>query len=67
MGRPIGDETVAFEGRIEFSTEKAILIDRTIGEQIWVPRRQIVSMEEIDGDGNREFVVTEWFAKKEGL
>lgn len=49
-----------FEGRIEASTAKAILVEPTVGTQVWVPRSQIVSQEEID-EGLYVFVVTGWW------
>lgn len=65
MGYREGDETYSFEGKIEFSTQKAHLVIPTIGSQVWVPKSQLVSMSDPDGDGNRNFVVTEWWYKKQ--
>jgi len=69
MGYRAGDETYEFEGKIEHTTAKAYLVVPTMGpSQIWLPKSQCVSMGEADIDGNRTFVVTEWWAKKqEGL
>jgi len=68
MGYREGDETVSFEGKIEHATAKAYLVEPTIGEKVWVPKSQCVSMSEPDGEGNRMFTVTEWwFGKQKGL
>lgn len=68
MGYRAGDETYEFEGKVEFVSAKARLVVPTMGPaQVWVPKSQTVSMGEPDGDGNRIFVVTEWWWKKSGL
>lgn len=66
MGYREGDETVSFEGKIEFTTAKAYLVIPTMGPaQVWVPKSQVVSMSDVDGDGNRVFTVTEWWHSKQ--
>ena len=67
MGFRNGDETVVFEGKIEHTTPKAYLINGTLGGEYWVPKSQLVQMGDPDVDGNREFTVTEWWAKRNGL
>lgn len=68
MGFRGGDETVELEGKIEVTTAKAYLIIPTMGPaEVWLPKSQVVSMSDPDIDGNRNFVVTEWIAKKNGL
>lgn len=63
-----GDETVEFEARVEHSTGKARLLHPTMGpKEVWCPKSQTVSMGEADVDGNRTFVVTEWWAKRAGI
>lgn len=63
----IGDETVAVEGKIIFSTPKAYLVEMTLGGEYWLPKSQLVAMSDPDIDGNREFIITEWIAEKNGL
>jgi hypothetical protein len=63
----IGDEMVAFEGKVEVTTAKARLIETVFGAQVWLPKSQTISVGEKDVDGNQEFTVTEWWAKKNGL
>lgn len=62
-----GDETTVFEGKIEHKTQKAYLVNSTLGDTYWVPLSQIVHKGEPDVDGNVEFTVTEWWAKKNGV
>jgi hypothetical protein len=64
-----GDPTHEFEGKVEVTTPKAHLVVPTMGPaQFWVPKSQIVSMGEADGEGNRMFTVTSWWwNKQEGL
>lgn len=62
-----GDELVTIEGRIETTTAKAVLIDLTNGEQVWMPKSQIHSQTKISDDGLHEFEITEWIAKKNNL
>lgn len=48
-------------------TEKAVLcvID---GEEKWIPKSQISDDSDVYGKGHEgDLIVTEWFAKKEGL
>lgn len=61
-----GDPTMELEARIEVTTAKAYLIEPTMGtkQQVWLPKSQVVSMSEPDGNGNRQFVVTEWWYGK---
>lgn len=61
------DAVHALEGQIEVSTAKAVLVNWTLGGQSWVPKSQIKSQSDPDGDGNIIFQITDWFAKKEGL
>lgn len=63
----IGDEQSTFEGKIEHTTAKAYLVEATLGGKYWVPKSQIISMGEPDVDGNREFIVTTWWAEKNGF
>lgn len=63
-----GDEQYEFEGRIEFSTAKAHLVEPTIGKQVWVPKSQITEMIKVE-DGEHPlyiFRVTAWWWKKNG-
>jgi hypothetical protein len=53
------DET--FEARIEYTTAKAHLVELTLGGKYWLPKSQIVHMDEPDIDGNRVFQVTGWW------
>lgn len=62
-----GDETVAIEGKVMHQTPKAYLIEATLGGEYWLPKSQIVSMSDPDIDGNREIVITDWIAGKNGL
>ena len=66
MGYRNGDETVAIEGKIEMTTAKAYLVSLTLGGEAWVPKSQVVNVEEPDIDGNRTFIVTQWIAEKNG-
>lgn len=66
MGYRNGDETVAFEAKVEHATAKAYLIEMTLGGQFWLPKSQVVDMGEPDIDGNRDFTVTLWIAEKNG-
>jgi hypothetical protein len=66
MGYRNGDETVAIEAKVEHATAKAYLIELTLGGQAWLPKSQVVSMGEPDIDGNRDIIVTEWIAEKNG-
>lgn len=67
MGYRNGDETVAVEGKIEMTTAKAYLVHFTLGGECWLPKSQVVSMEEPDMDGNRNIIITQWIAEKNGL
>ena len=64
-----GDPTVEFEGQIETTTAKAMLIIPTMGikEQVWLPKSQMVGMTEPDENGNRTFTVTQWWYDKAEL
>lgn len=66
MGRGYKDEEedFQFEGRVEHSTGKAILVDPTVGTQVWVPRSQITSQESVSDDGVFVFRVTAWWYHK---
>lgn len=67
MGYRTGDETEEFEGQLEHTTAKAYLVLPTMGpEQVWLPKSQVVEMEKLKGDMYR-FVVTRWWAGKNGL
>lgn len=57
--RSNGTET--FEAKIEFTSAKAHLVEFTLGGRYWVPKSQIEWMGEADIDGNREFVVSDWW------
>lgn len=61
MGYRNGDETYSFEGKVEYVSAKARLVELTLGGKYWLPKSQTVSMGDPDIDGNREFVVTEWW------
>lgn len=62
------DEAVVIDARVEHTTAKARLIElETDGRQIWLPKSQTLYMGEADMDGNREFHITEWIAKQNGL
>lgn len=61
MGR--NDEDFQFEGRIEASTPKAHLVEPTVGQQVWVPKSQILRKEEVD-EGLFVFVVSGWWYNK---
>ena len=61
-----GDPTYDFEGKVEHTTAKALLVLPTMGpEQVWVPKSQLVAMTDPDGNGNRVFTVTEWWWSKQ--
>ena len=64
-----GDPTVELEARVEVTTAKAYLIEPVMGakREVWLPKSQVVSMGEADPDGNRTFVVTEWWYNKAEL
>jgi hypothetical protein len=64
-----GDPTVELEARVEVTTAKAYLIEPVMGtkREVWLPKSQVVSMGEADPDGNRQFVVTEWWYQKAEL
>lgn len=61
-----GDPTKELEARVEVTTAKAYLIEPTMGmkREVWLPKSQVVSMGEPDEDGNRPFVVTQWWYDK---
>lgn len=66
MGYRNGDETAEIEGRIEHTTAKAYLVFPTMGpEQVWLPKSQVVEMEPVGKELHR-FVVTAWWANKNG-
>ena len=58
-----GDPTKELEARIEVTTAKACLIEPVMGtkREVWLPKSQVVSVGEPNEDGNRQFVVTEWW------
>ena len=62
----IGDETYEWEGRIEFQTAKARLVQSTIGAKVWVPKGQTFDLIRIgtDDDGPFLFHTSEWWTKK---
>jgi plasmid maintenance system antidote protein VapI len=64
-----GDPTVELEARIEVTTAKAYLIEPVMGmkKEVWLPKSQTVSMSDADENGNRTFVVTEWWHNKAEL
>lgn len=64
-----GDPTVELEARIEVTTAKAYLIEPVMGakREVWLPKSQVVSVGDANEDGNRLFVVTEWWYKKAEL
>ena len=64
-----GDPTVELEARVEVTTAKAYLIEPVMGtkREVWLPKSQVVSMGEADPDGNRTFVVTDWWYQKAEL
>lgn len=55
------DVTHEFEAKIEHTTAKAHLVEMTLGGKYWVPKSQIVRMEDPDIDGNRQFEVSDWW------
>ncbi len=59
---------VTFEGRVEVTTAKARLVFLTYPppEQVWLPKSQTVSMEEV-GENTYIFTVTGWWAAKNGI
>lgn len=67
MGYRSGDETVEFEGKVQHTTAKAWLVEMTLGGEVWVPKSQCVDKSDPDMDGNSIFVVTGWWAGKNGL
>jgi hypothetical protein len=64
-----GDPTVEIEAAIETATAKAYLIHPTMGskKEVWLPKSQVVQMDEPDENGNRVFTVTEWWFGVSGL
>jgi hypothetical protein len=64
-----GDPTVELEAKVEVTTAKAYLIHPTMGpkEEVWLPKSQTVAMGEPDEHGNRQFVVTQWWARQAGV
>lgn len=61
-----GDPTVMLEARIEHTSAKAYLIEPVLGKvkQVWLPKSQVIQMDEPNEDGNRMFTVTEWWFNK---
>lgn len=48
-------------------SEKALLCE-IYGEEIWVPKSQILEESDVASEGDVGFLhITEWFADKEGL
>lgn len=58
------EKEFTFEGKVEHTSEKAYLVEFTLGGRYWVPKSQVLRMEEPDIDGNREFIVKEWWWNK---
>lgn len=56
-----GDPTETFEGKILWRSAKSYLVELTLGGKYFVPKSQIVEMEDPDIDGNIQFEVTEWW------
>jgi len=63
MVRREPEEDFEFEGRIQVTTGKAYLVDPTMGEEVWVPKSQVVNMEEV-AKGLFVFRVTGWWYNK---
>lgn len=64
-----GDPTVELEARVEHTTEKAYLIEPTMGskEKVWLPKSQIAEFGDPDANGIVYFRVTKWWYDKAGL
>ncbi len=59
-------ETTIIEGTIRHQTAAAVLVDVGGDEPVWIPKSQILEMEETPG-GLFEFEIPEWVAIKKGL
>lgn len=65
MARGFRDEdTHTFEGKIEHKSAKSYVVEFTLGGKYFVPFSQIVTIGDPDIDGNREFVVKDWWWNK---
>lgn len=64
MRRYRDEEEHTFEGKVEFTSVKAHLVEMTLGGRYWVPKSQILMLGEPDIDGNREFIVKDWWWNK---
>lgn len=62
-----GDPTYELEGKTVNQTLKAYLVDITLVGEQWIPKSQVVSVSDPDVKGNRDWVVTEWWARQAGL
>lgn len=64
------EPTHSMTGRLVRETKAAVLLqDPQTGEEVWLPRSQIVEMEESGGDAPDyvDVIMTEWIAKQKGL
>ena len=60
------EELFRIEAFILRHTPKAVLI-KYEGEEIWLPRSQLVDDEELPQEGQAEVRMTAWIAKEKGL
>lgn len=67
MARGFKDDDVVIEAQVKHTTPKAYLIEDGTGKEFWLPKSQVVYVGEPDVDGNREFTITAWIAKQNGI
>jgi hypothetical protein len=62
------EETFEVSGTIKYQTEKAILVNYSLGE-IWLPKSQICNFEDIDCENKdvQTIVIPEWLAIEKEL
>lgn len=53
-----------FEAKIEVETEKAVLVEMTLGGMYWLPKSAIFYRSEPDFDNNVMFSVKDWWWRK---
>lgn len=57
-------ETSPAEAKVQWVSQKAYLLEFTLGGKYWVPKKCIEEMGEPDIDGNRVFEISEWWWSK---
>lgn len=56
--------TTTVEAKFQLESQKAYLVELTLGGRYWLPKKCLTELERTDGDGNWNITVSDWWWDK---